>query len=395
MLTPLRNPSAYLTDAIVTSVDVLRKSCKVITQEGKGISTVHWSGFYGSAGRAGEVYTPIAGDKVKVLVDQGIATILSGFDHPTFDTRNPTRIGSTSSLSSILQRINLTQWSEDTLAGTSTPSDSLPGDRMFTTSSGALFGATAAGSVILKASPLAQVLVSRLDDIVRVVGRNQEYFSDACKHVNANAAGDVFSYREYYRTWADSLAEKATYWEAYGNTLSALESRGEYRGMTSSRGLDNIVRALGTPFWENTLTVEGGDTTKTRDDLGNRSEKLSTAREWTVSLYDTEGNCHSTITAKHFALRVTGDDGEVALTGTSEGLELVSTLKIVATTETYEVNADTVVFNCPSSTFDGDVDVTGTVSAGVDVTSNGVSLVTHPHIGNLGAPTSAPVPSGS
>lgn len=58
------------------------------------------------------------------------------------------------------------------------------------------------------------------------------------------------------------------------------------------------------------------------------------------------------------------------------------------------VAAQDVLIGSPTTTVTGNLRVDGVIDAGVDVTSNGVSLVSHTEIGNLGAPTSVPIPTG-
>ena len=59
------------------------------------------------------------------------------------------------------------------------------------------------------------------------------------------------------------------------------------------------------------------------------------------------------------------------------------TEKLIVKTKRTEVTGDTLI--------DGQLDVTGLITSKEDVTSNGVSLVYHPHTGNLGSPTSMPI----
>lgn len=54
-----------------------------------------------------------------------------------------------------------------------------------------------------------------------------------------------------------------------------------------------------------------------------------------------------------------------------------------------EVQGDTVFNN--DVKINKDLRVIGTITADVDVITNGVSLKGHPHIGNLGTPTEAPI----
>lgn len=52
--------------------------------------------------------------------------------------------------------------------------------------------------------------------------------------------------------------------------------------------------------------------------------------------------------------------------------------------------ASNATVNAPSIVLNGDVEVTGTLTAAVDVLAQGISLVNHTHTGNQGIPTSPP-----
>lgn len=58
------------------------------------------------------------------------------------------------------------------------PADTIAGDQGFRSSEGALYGALRGGVAFMKASDLAQIQVNQVDDLLRMMGRNVDMFSD-------------------------------------------------------------------------------------------------------------------------------------------------------------------------------------------------------------------------
>jgi hypothetical protein len=79
------------------------------------------------------------------------------------------------------------------------PADFSPGDYVITSDGGSLMALLSNGSVILKSSGLAQILISKFNDLVRVVARNWERFSDIGQQTVANVANRMYDFTGWDR----------------------------------------------------------------------------------------------------------------------------------------------------------------------------------------------------
>lgn len=77
---------------------------------------------------------------------------------------------------------------------------------------------------------------------------------------------------------------------------------------------------------------------------------------------------------------------------TPVSVEVTAANNVTVNTNTATVNATAAyVLNAPAITLNGNVEVTGTLTAATDVIADRISLVNHQHNGNQGAPTSPPI----
>ena len=162
------------------------------------------------------------------------------------------------------------QGSVGATAGTQTqahaPNDMLPGDKVFGGKGGGIFASLLSGAALIKASPLCQILVSRIDDVIRLFSRNYEQYSDANSEVSVNVSGKTYSYREVYRSQAESRASQPVFKEMAGSVPTALSGGYRYRTATASDG--SVVYAqfaggAGDPHYSRTVQDDGTETTTT------------------------------------------------------------------------------------------------------------------------------------
>lgn len=178
-------------EGMVTYVDPIRFICTVKTIQGQYFSQVPWLLPTGGSGKNGMHLSPSIGDQVV------ISTVLT---YPIIIGSLP-RIGvPTTSLTSVSgQPIgadagNNSSMRGDFVANPEKPNDFSPGDFTFTSEGGGILSLMANGSGLFKASGFAQIFLSKFNDLVRVVARNWERFSDIGQQTVANIQGRMYDF---------------------------------------------------------------------------------------------------------------------------------------------------------------------------------------------------------
>ncbi len=209
-----------MAEGIVMSVDVLHHACEVkIINSGTRLNNVQWLLPSGGASRTGSHMTPTVGDKVVVSYSLSYAYIL-GF-LPIVETMscNPVQIdsgapvGDTGNLS--------TMQDSDSRVSPGRPEDMALGDHVWTSEGGGLMGLLRGGTVLLRASRLAQIIISKFDDLVRIVGRNYEVFTDAFLDASYNLKGRIYRLTGYAESHSKVREDDYTYKEYKGDVALA------------------------------------------------------------------------------------------------------------------------------------------------------------------------------
>ena len=190
----------------VTAVDITRAVCKCIAEDGEILSDVRWVVPMGGSDGVGTSHHPVENSRVLVDFSTGFPFILGAIlTESTTDIRRP-NIGR--------QDVDEPQIADytiipagDLIRGPGTPRDQRVGDIINTTDGGAIQGILSSGTVINKASPLAQVICSRFGDVVRIVSRNSEHFSDVDKEQKVSIRGSLYTRRDLYRSPGMSRSE--------------------------------------------------------------------------------------------------------------------------------------------------------------------------------------------
>lgn len=146
------------------------------------------------------------------------------------------------------------------------PNDMLPGDKVFGGKGGGIFASLLSGAALIKASPLCQILISRIDDVIRLFSRNYEQYSDANSEVSVNVSGKTYSYREVYRSQAESRASQPVFKEIAGSVPTALSGGYRYRTASASDGpvvYAQFAGGAGDPHYSRTVQDDGTETTTT------------------------------------------------------------------------------------------------------------------------------------
>lgn len=106
-----------------------------------------------------------------------------------------------------------------TTTAPSAPSDYFQQDKIHTTPGGTTLAALQ-HSVMMRAGAQSQILVSKLDDVVRVVGRNWERFSDALTDCTVNFRGRGYHFRGTALTVPAQNASQYGYYEVLGDVVA-------------------------------------------------------------------------------------------------------------------------------------------------------------------------------
>lgn len=387
----LRNRSSFdktTISGLVTAVDTRRRVCKVITDDGHMLRNVPWEQTTGDAGRCGESWTPTPFDMVTMSTRTG-QIVITGTCSQVWSARVHTNfIGPRRDIDPLdfFHRFNLSPSSKATVRGGNCQEDQIPGDRFLTSESGSLLGVLAGGSIIAKASPGAQIFLSRLDDIVRIVGRNFEVFSDVVKQVDVNDAGALYRYIEYYPNLKDSLEEMPAYREAYGNTAAA---RGEEFQDSILKYQEVITNEK--QRWRRTVSEDGdADEVSISEDEVDSVRSLLQNKKWSVTIQGADGSCLYYGDADAASVFVERDGGYTQLLLGGDGnASLDCTTRLTVTTPYAEVIAD-------------NIDLGDSLKRTLESMVLGDTLAKwfskfmgdysgHTHTGNLGAPTSPPI----
>jgi len=272
----------------------------------------------------------------------------------------------------------------------------VPGDKVLATKGGALVAALLGGSVLLRASSLAKIFISKVDDLVKIFSRNFERFSEASSEVSVNPVGRPYEYKEVYDGQTNGRAGVASYKTMSGDVVAAEFAGIEWRNAGGAGLPSNVIH-------REAIDVPGGIRTHQRDLYRNGA-----MIEWTQAVYDADHNDYSTevvgssawsrtvvwhTTASHEVsphINVIESTPEHILLSCSDGA-FVLELKADGTASLSGTTSLSVTV--PSTTWTGDIGLTGniTVAEGGDVTvetpAGNISILkhVHPELGNDGA----------
>ncbi len=253
------NADSKWIEAEVMSVDVLRGFCEVKTLRGQRQSGVKWLYKSGGSSRAGDYDTPTVGDQVVISYALSYPVIFGYL--PRVQESNPGVInidtglaaGDTGNLSS--------SQGSDIRFGPGKPEDLVAGDRVITSEGGGLIAVLRMGTVMMRASRLAQIVISKFDDLVRIVGRNLEIFSDVYVDVAHNLKGRIYRFVGYSENHTKVRNDDYSYQEMYGDTALA-EFAGQDSPMSGFPVANSKIRKIrvmknGSEVYSQTLDLDG------------------------------------------------------------------------------------------------------------------------------------------
>jgi hypothetical protein len=216
-------------EGIVAQVDPLRKACAVITPDGRPLTGVMWEESVGGSSRYGDRSSPTMGDRVVVNTSLGYPRI-SGYLPKLQSTDNVFSVSIDTDGNLIDTGNYMNNAGGAVVADQNKPADILAGDRVISTNGGAIIAALRGGSVMLRASRLAQILLSKWDSVVKVVSRSWEHYTDVHSDIIRNNNGYLYRYTGYAGQNAlnDSISENYTLNFYYGDVENAEATKTNY-----------------------------------------------------------------------------------------------------------------------------------------------------------------------
>lgn len=226
-------------EGTVLQVDPVRFLCKVRTPRGQVLQSVQWLSPYGGSTRAGERFTPCLGDRVFVNFGLGYPVITGFF--PKLQIENGSSPLSVDSGQQILDSGNYGPGSSVTVGDQNKPRDLIQGDVVFSSIGGAFLGLLRAGTVVLRSSRAAEVLLSKFQRLVRVVSSNWEHFTDLSSDVIRNYKGRVYRYVGYAKDFTEAKTESYRLHEYKGDVTAAESIKTNYHGTAEAAAMGPII----------------------------------------------------------------------------------------------------------------------------------------------------------
>lgn len=250
-------------EGTVTQVDTLRKVCRVRTLRSQNIDAVQWMSPTGGSGREGDRFTPQVGNRVVLSHGLGFPLII-GF-LPKLQSTSNTHPLNIQSGTEIIDTGDYTSGMGSVLPDANSPIDDVSGDRVITTTGGAMIAALRAGSVLVRASKVSQIFMNKVTGLVRVVSRLWEHFTDVSSDVVYNLNNRVYRYTGYSYTFGNSKIENYQMHFMYGDVAAAETIKTAYASVTTAPAFSNVIykeKVTGTGGAETmhrTLSLDGSE----------------------------------------------------------------------------------------------------------------------------------------
>lgn len=256
-----------LEEGSVTEVDAKHFLCRVKTMSGRNLNSVSWLSSYGGASRGSDRGTPLLGDRVMVDTRLGYPLIIGAA--PKLQSSDNVFPLSIDTGTESVDTGSFSPSNDAVMPDQNSPSDMVGGDRIISSQGGGMIAILRGGSLLFRSSRLAEIFISKWDDVVRVVSRNWEHFTDASADVIKSIAGRVYRYSGYSNTFASSKLGSYQYEQFIGDVGLAETSKDNYNdtsGATDSRIFKEQVPGLLTRelFLDGTSDTKSGSGTFTR-----------------------------------------------------------------------------------------------------------------------------------
>lgn len=315
-------PDPSFVEGYVIQVDPIRLGCTVRTTDGRDITSVQWLQPHGGSTRDGDRFVPGMGDRAVISTALGFPIII-GF-LPKLQVVGEGFPITIDNGASLVDTGNYSAGGEGAWGDMNKPPDGLVGDRTLSTLGGGFVGLLKAGTVIVRSSRLAQIVTSKLDDLVRIVSRNWEHFTDAGTEVIRNIKGRIFRYVGYTNNAAESQMELYKFHEYYGDTSLAETVKADSLSLPNPLPAKNDILykqqvtqyTTGNPYVEvmrKTLSEQGHEE-KFITGGGGHTRRVSTPSQLSLSWSD-----ENTVTINEPVIRLERSDGAI-ITMRPEGI---------------------------------------------------------------------------
>lgn len=223
-----------LVEAIVTEVDVDRGVCKCRTYTGGIVYNVQWLQPVGTGtNRGGSYSTPVLNERVVIAQLNG-AVVIVGSKSSVIDTNLVNNLD----IAEDWEREETGDYSvfrngNQSLNGHA-PSDMLVGDKIVASEGGSFLAALRGGSLLLKASNLAQIFVSKIDNIARFVSERFEHFTAIHSDYVVKKGKKGYRFVGYGRRTRDASQDRYKYYEITGDAEFGEATKGLYHDVTAT-----------------------------------------------------------------------------------------------------------------------------------------------------------------
>lgn len=356
------DPNSVFVKAKVLNVDIKRGVCRCVTDNGHMLTNVRWGYPLGQHKERGDNSHPVPEERVVLVKVAGEHVIFMSTGAPqVLDSTVRASINRGRGASDFHERFNQSNGDDNLRREGSSPSEMVPGDKVFTGDRGGLFGLLRGGTFIAKASALSQIIISKLDDLVRIVSRNYEMFSDAMVHYSVNLRGRPYTYLGYFQTQTSSRQDSPDYYEVFGDVACGDEAKENYlsEGLTLP-ATDDVVKYQriavkeldGTMIgsrWVSTYRLNGKREETSSNEAADVFLKLTSENgHWRIEVESPTGSASIDVLPERI-LHSVGDHCTIEQTATS----------VTVNTEVATVNASTsTTVNSPVTTVNASTSTT-------------------------------------
>ena len=196
------------------------------------------------------------------------------------------------------------------------PLDMIQGDRVISSIGGSLFASMRAGSVIVRASRTAEIVLSKLRGLVRIVSRNWEHFTDLSSDVIKNYKGSLYRYTGYAQTYDLARVEDYRFNLYYGNCAAAEQLKTGYDSYLSNGG--DTIPATEITYKEQITDGTLEKMRRTLDTSGNQETYITLDGTTFIRMTQTGNQLQITWKDQH---KITLNDSQINLIR-SDGAEI-------------------------------------------------------------------------